>query len=75
MYQINNMCLKSDNNTVKTIATKGVNSLYYVLGANCGVMCTMHGSHLNNVINIWNERCVTDKEIIRICEQVSEVRE
>ncbi len=34
------MCMKSDNNTVKTISMMGVNRLYSVLDANYRVLCT-----------------------------------
>ncbi len=37
------MCMKSDNNTVKTISMMGVNGLYSVLGANYRVICTKYG--------------------------------
>ncbi len=32
------MCMKSDNNTIKTISMMGVNGLYSVLGANYRVL-------------------------------------
>ncbi len=69
------MCLKSDNNTVKTISMMGVNGLYSVLGVNYRVLCTKCSMNLNNVMNVWNGRCISEKEIIRICEQVRELYE
>ncbi len=40
------MCLKSDNNTVKTISMMGLNGLYSVSGSNYGVLCTKYGINL-----------------------------
>ncbi len=67
------MCMKSDNNTVKTISMMGVNGLYSVLGANYTVLCTKYGMNLNNIMKVWNERCANEEEIIRKCEQVREL--
>ncbi len=64
------MCLKSDNNTVKTIS---VNGLYSILSANYRVLCTKYGMNLNNILNVWNERYATEEKIIRKCEQVREL--
>ncbi len=44
------MCMKYDNNTVKTISMMGVNGLYSVWGANYSVLCTKYGTHLNNIM-------------------------
>ncbi len=51
------MCMKSDNNTDKTISMMGVNGLYSVLGTNYRVLCTKYGMNLNNIMKVWNERC------------------
>ncbi len=67
--------MKSDNNTVKTISMMGVNGLYSVLGANCRVLSTKYGMNLNNIMNVWNEKCANEEEIIRKCEQVRELCE
>ncbi len=69
------MCMKSDNNRVKTISMMGVNGLYSVLGANYSVLCTKYGMNLNNIMKVWNERWPNEKEIIRKCEQVRELCE
>ncbi len=58
------MCLKSDNNTVKPISMTGLNVLYSVLDANYIVLCTKYSKNLKNVMNVWNERCVTENDII-----------
>ncbi len=41
---------------------------------------TLHDKHwimviyyLNNVMNVWNERCANKENIIRICEHVMEL--
>ncbi len=44
------MCMKSNNNTVKTISMIGVNGLYSVLVANYRVLCTKYGMNLNNIM-------------------------
>ncbi len=67
------MCMKSDNNTVKTISMMGVNGLYSVLGANYKVLCTKYGINLNNIMKVWNERCANGEDIIGKCEQVREL--
>ncbi len=67
------MCMKSDNNTVKTISIMGVNRLYSVLGANYKVLSTKYGMNLNNIMKLWNERCANEEESIRKCEQVREL--
>ncbi len=54
------MCMKSDNNTVKTISMMGVNGLYSVLGANYRLLCTKYGMNLNNIMKVWNERCANE---------------
>ncbi len=64
--------MKSDNNTVNTISMMGVKGLYSVLRANYRAPCTKYGMNLNNIIKVCNERCATDEEIIRKCEQVRE---
>ncbi len=69
------MCMKSDNNTVKTISMMGVNGLYSVLDANYRVLCTKYGMNLNNIMKVWNERCANEEDIIRKCEQVRELCE
>ncbi len=69
------MCMKSDNNTFKTISMVGVNGLYSVLGANYRVLCTKYGMNLNNIMKVWNKRCVNDEDIIRNCEKVRELCE
>ncbi len=69
------MCMKSDNNTVKTISIIGVNGLYSVLGANYRVLCTKYRMNLNNIMKAWNEGCANEEEIIRKCEQVRELCE
>ncbi len=69
------MCMKSDNNIVKTISMMGVNRLYSVLGANYIVLSTKYGMNLNNIMKIWNERCANEEEIIRKCEQGRELCE
>ncbi len=69
------MCMKSDNNTVKTISMMGVNGLYSVLGANYRVLCIKYGMNLNNIMKVWNERCANEEDIIRKCEQVRELCE
>ncbi len=51
------MCMKSDNNTVKTISMMGVNGLYSILSANYRVLCTKYGMNLNTIMKVWNERC------------------
>ncbi len=46
----------------------GVNGLYSVLGANYRVLCTKYGMNLINIImimNVWNERCANEEDIIR----------
>ncbi len=58
------MCMKSGNNTVKTISMMGVNGLYSVLGANYRELSTK-----------YNERCANKEEIIRKCEQGRELCE
>ncbi len=58
------MCIKFDNNIVKTISMMGVNGLYSVLGANYIVLSTKYGMNLNNIMKIWNERCPNEEEII-----------
>ncbi len=68
--------MNSDNNTVKTnIPMMAVNGLYSVLGANYRVRNTKYGMNLNNIMKVWNERCATEEEIIRKCEQVRELCE
>ncbi len=62
------MCMKSDNNTVKTISMMGVKGLYSVLGANYRVVCSYCGMNLNNIMKVWNERCANEEDIIRKCE-------
>ncbi len=44
VYQIYkcDICMKSDNNTVKTISMMGVNGLYSVLGANYRELCSTY---------------------------------
>ncbi len=69
------MCMKSDNNAVKTIFVMGVNGLYSVLGANYRVLCTKYGMNLNNIMKVLNERCANEEDIIRKCEQVRELCE
>ncbi len=69
------MCMKSDNNTVKTISMMGVNRLYSVLCANYSGLCTKYGMNLNNIMKVWNERCANGEEIIRKCEQFRELCE
>ncbi len=69
------MCMKSDNNTVKTISMMGVNGLYSDLGANYRVLCTKYGMNLNNIMKVWNERSANEEDIIRKCEQVRELCE
>ncbi len=69
------MCMKSDNNTVKTISMMSVNGLCSVLGANYRVLCTKYGMNLNNIMKVWNERCAKEEEIIRRCEQDRELCE
>ncbi len=69
------MCIKSDNNTVKTISMVGVNVLYSVLGANYRVLCTNYGMNLNNIMKVCNEWCANEEDIIRKCEQVRELCE
>ncbi len=64
------MCMKSDSNTVKTISMVGVNGLYSVLNADYRVLCTKYDMNLNNIMKVWNERCVTEEDIIRRCDQV-----
>ncbi len=44
------MCIKFDNNIVKTISMMGVNGLYSVLGANYIVLSTKYGMNLNNIM-------------------------
>ncbi len=44
--QFISMCMKSDNNTVKTVS---MNGLYSVLGANYRVLCKKYGMNLNNI--------------------------
>ncbi len=68
------MCMKSDNNTAKTISMVGVNNLYSVLGVNYRVLCTKYGMNLNNIMKEWNEKCANEDDIIRTCEQVNCVR-
>ncbi len=46
------MCMKYDNNTVKTISMMGVNGLYSVLGDNNKVLCTKYGMNLNNIMKV-----------------------
>ncbi len=36
--------------------------MYSVLGVNERAICTKYGMNLNNLLNIWNERCVTVKK-------------
>ncbi len=67
------MCMKSDNNAVKTVSMMGVNGLYSVLGANYRVLSTKYVMKLNNIMKIWNERCANEEDIIRKCEQVREL--
>ncbi len=55
--------MQYDDNTVKTISV-GVNRLYSVLGANYRVLSTKCGMNLNNIMNVWNERCANEEEII-----------
>ncbi len=69
------MCIKSNNNTVKTISMMGVNGLYSVLGANYRVLCTKYGMNLNNIMKVSNERCANEEEIVRKREQVRELCE
>ncbi len=64
------MCMKSDNNTVKTISMMGVSGLYSVLGANYRMLCTKYGINLNNIMKVWNERCANEEDIIRKCEGI-----
>ncbi len=63
------MCMKSDNDTVKTISMMDVNGLYSVLSD------TKYGMNLNNIMKVWNERCANEEEIIRKYEQVRELCE
>ncbi len=70
-----NMCIKSDNNKVKTISMMGVNGLYSVLCANYRVLCTKYCMNLNNIMKVWNDRCANEEDIIRKCEQVRELRD
>ncbi len=56
------MCMKSDNNIVKTISMMGVNGLYSVLGANYRVLCTKYCMNLNNIKKVSNERCANEKD-------------
>ncbi len=58
------MCMKSDNKYSQTISMMGVNGLYSVLDANYRVLCIKCGMNLNNIKNIWNERCAIDEDII-----------
>ncbi len=69
------MCMKSDNNTVKTISMMVVNGLYSVLGANYRVLYSKYGMNLNNIMKVWNETCANEEDIIRKCEQVKELCE
>ncbi len=69
------MCMKSDNNTVKTVSMMGVNGLYSVLVANYRVLCNKYGMNLNNIMKMWNEKCANEEEIIRKCVQVRELCE
>ncbi len=70
------MCMKSYNNTVKTISMMGVNGLCSVLGANYRVLlCTKYCMNLNNIMKVWNERCANEEDIIIKCEQVRELCE
>ncbi len=39
------------------------------------MLCTKYGMNLNNIMKVWNERCATDQEIIRKCEQVRDLYE
>ncbi len=56
--------MQYDDNTVKTISMVGVNGLYSVLDVNYIVLCTKCGMNLNNIMNVWNERCANEEEII-----------
>ncbi len=55
------MCMKYDNNTVKTISMIGVNGLYSVLGVNYRVLRTKYFINLNNILKVWNERCANEE--------------
>ncbi len=50
------MCMKSDNNTVKSISMVGVNGLDFYLCANYRVLCTKYGMNLISIMKVWNKK-------------------
>ncbi len=49
------MCIKSDNNTGKTISMVVLNGLYSILGANYRVLSNKYGMNSNNIMTVWKD--------------------
>ena len=65
---INNVA-NSGNNTVNTISNMGLQSNYYILGANDRHLKALYNMQESNVCRIWDEVYF----VIRVCSQIREL--
>ncbi len=67
------MALNSSSQNVKWISNMGYFGTYSIMGGNIRLLIEKYDMNVKNVVKAWNEIISKNEELVRVCEQVTEV--
>ncbi len=68
-----NMALNSCSQNVKSNSNIGRFGTYSIMGGNIRLLIEKNYMNVKHVVKTWNERISKNEELVRVCEQVTEV--